>query len=227
MEEARPSGAPIRIYLVDDHPSTLSGLRAILEGPGMEIIGESRSGLEAAREIPRLQPDVVILDIRLPDLDGLSVLRRVKPQAPRTAIILFTAFEDPAFLAGAVADGAAGFALKLDEPKELVSLVRRAAEGEECLPRSYWEPLLRKLEEKRRAESPELLKDWTERELQALRFMAQGSSNKEIADLLELPLDTIRFTVRCIFQKLVVSDRTRAVSEAYTRGIIAVADIKH
>jgi DNA-binding NarL/FixJ family response regulator len=211
---------------VDDHPATLRGLRSMLDEPSIEIIGEARTGREAAREIPRLQPDVVILDVWLPDMDGLAVLRRVKPHTPKTAIILFTAFEDPAYLAGAVADGASGFALKLDDPEDVVSLVRRAAEGEECLPRSYWEPLLRRLEEKRRAPRAEILKDWSDREIQILRFMAQGSSNKDIADLLILPLDKVRFAVRSIFQKLNVSDRTRAVSEAYARGIIPLPDFK-
>lgn len=226
MQSAHVPAKPIQVYLVDDHPVTLRGLRAYLGECGIEIAGEATTGKEAVREILRLQPEVVLLDIRLPDLDGLAVLRKVRPHAPNTAILLFTAFEEPVFLIAAVVDGAAGFALKGDSGKDLLSLIRHAAEGEDCLPRSYWEPLLRKLEEKRRTATAEVLKDWSEREIQILRFMAQGCTNKSIAGFFDLPLDKVRFAVRSIFKKLGVSDRTRAVSEAYTRGILAIPDFK-
>lgn len=226
MTRSEGAAEKVRVYLVDDHPTTLSGLRVLLDEPDIEIAGEARTGKGAVKEILKLEPRVVVLDIRLPDMDGLRVLRHLKPQLANTSIILFTAFEEPGYLAGAVAEGAAGFAIKTDEPAQLLALVRRTAAGEECLPRSYWAPLLRRLEEKWRAERGGARPEWPERDVQILHFMAHGKSNARIAELLELGRGTLLFHIRGIFARLGVADRTHAVVQAIARGILALPDFK-
>jgi DNA-binding NarL/FixJ family response regulator len=216
----------IGVYLVDDHPSTLAGLRAMLDVPDIEIVGEARTGREAVQSILHLQPDVAILDVRLPDMDGLHVLRLVKPEAPGTAFIMFTAFEEPTYLTGAIADGASGFALKNDQNLKILDLVRKAAAGEECLPRSFWGPLLHDLEAKRRVGSQDLMKDWPEQNVEILHFMVHGKSNQSIADLVGLSMESARFTIKKIFKKLGVSDRAHAVAQAIGKGILTMPDIK-
>lgn len=222
MEERHPER--IRIYLVDDHPATLGGLRVMLNLPDIEIMGEARTGEEAVKDILRLEPRVVILDIRLPGMDGLTVLRHLKPKLSETSIIIFTAFEDPYYLTSAVAEGAAGFAIKIQDNQDLVSLVRRTAAGEECLPRSYWVPLLRELEAKRQAAAGTAQRDWPERDVHILQFMAHGQSNACIAKLLDLNPGTLQFYIKSIFARLAVSDRTHAVVQAIGQGILTAPD---
>lgn len=224
MGEGHPTR--IRVYLVDDHPATLAGLRVMLDQPDMEIIGEARTGEEAVKGILKLEPRVVILDIRLPDMDGLRILRQLKPKVPETSIIIFTAFEEPYYLTSAVAEGAAGFAIKLQDSSDLVSLVRRTAAGEECLQRSYWIPLLQKLGTKRQAAVGAVQRDWPERDMHILQFMAHGQSNARIAKVLDLSPGTLQFYIKSIFSRLGVSDRTHAVVQAIGKGILAAPDFK-
>lgn len=219
MGEGHPER--IRVYLVDDHPVTLDGLRVILELPDIEIVGEARTGEAAIKDILRLEPRVVILDIRLPDMDGLAVLRHLKPKLSETSVIIYTAIEDPYYLTSAVAEGAAGFAIKIQDSQDLVSLVRRTASGEECLRRSYWVPLLRELEAKRQGAAGAVQKDWPERDMHILQFMAHGQSNSRIAKLLDLNPGTLQFYIKSIFARLAVSDRTHAVVQAIGKGILA------
>jgi DNA-binding NarL/FixJ family response regulator len=215
-----------RIYLVDDHPYILEGLRSVLDQPGFEIVGETRTGREALREIHRLQPDVVVLDIRLSDMDGLKVLRLAKSDAPDTSFIIFTAFSEPSYLMGAVASGASGFAMKSDDSKSLVELIRHVAEGEECLPRSYWQSLLEKIERKNKILPGAESDDWPREQIQILYFMAHGKSNGAIAELLGLGTETVRFTLKKIFKKLGVSDRAHAVAQAIERDLIRLPNSK-
>lgn len=226
MRKGEAAAERIRVYLVDDHPAVLEGLKGVMRPPSFEVVGEALTGGEALRAIPDLAPRVVILDIRLPDMDGLNVLRQVKPQVPGTAFILFTAFEVAGYLAGGIAAGAAGFAWKGESTPKLLDMVRRVAAGESCLPRSYWGPLLRTLDAKKRAAPEEVMKDWSERDVQILHFMAHGQSNARIAKILEMSRGTLLFHIRGIFARLGVADRTHAVYAAMGKGILAVPDFK-
>jgi DNA-binding NarL/FixJ family response regulator len=220
-----PSGIRSTLYLVDDHPAVLAGLRTILAQPDFQVIGEATTGKEAIKGIIRLQPDVVLLDVRLPDKDGLHLLRELKPQVPRISFILFTGFPEPSHLCAAIASGASAVAFKDDQGLDLPDLVRRVASGEDCLPRSIWIPLLQNLEKRKRTQWEEHPEQWTEYQVQILHFLAQGMSNQDIATLLGVSFEATRFRIKKIFGKLGVSDRAHAVAQAIAKGILQIADL--
>jgi DNA-binding NarL/FixJ family response regulator len=211
----------IRVFLVDDHPSTLFGLRSILAVPDMEVVGEATTGQEALAGILSDPPDVVILDCRLPDLAGCVVLTRIKAGAPQVAVVMLTAFEEPETLVDAAMGGASGFLLKTAGAKEVLSVIRRVAAGENCLPKKHWQGLYARFIAAKNPVQPGAKGGLTHRETQLLECMARGLTNKAIAEFLGISLDTVRFHSTHLFERLGVSDRTQAVAQAISKGIIA------
>ena len=208
----------ITIVISDDHGVVREGLRVMLEREGFQVVAEAATGREAIEQAKAHKPQVMLLDIRMPDLDGLQALSAIKEAQPQTAVIMLTSHTYPAYLTRAVALGAAGFPSKDVDPSKIPASVRAAAEGNHLLDRD----LLKMALATAVSDSPQpqtthepaptavpagLLSD---AELRVLRLIGQGLDNAVIAQSLSLSPNTIKTHVRHIFEKLQVSDRTQA-----------------
>ncbi len=205
----------MKVLLVDDEPLIRTGLRAILE-PELEVVGEAGDGAAVAPLVRRLRPDVVVMDIRMPGVDGIEATRRILAgvDAPPRILIL-TTFEHDDHVLEALRAGASGFLLKRAEPAELVRAIRLLAEGDSLL----FPAAIRRLA----ARSPRVPRDLdlTAREAEILRAMTRGLSNAEIAEALVVSLETVKTHVSAILSKLGARDRTQAVIRAYESGFVA------
>jgi len=212
----------IRVGLVDDHRLVRSGIASLLTLlPDIEVVGEAADGVEALELIARDAPDVVLLDMRLPRIDGLGVLRELKRKGDKTAVVVLTTFDDDRVLRDALDAGARGFLLKDVSLDELADAIRKAAAGQ-----TYLQPASRGRLEDALARAGEreyearAIDDLTDRELEILRFVARGFSNAEIAHALGLAEGTVKNHVSSVLSKLGVRDRTRATITAIERGLI-------
>jgi DNA-binding NarL/FixJ family response regulator len=205
----------VKVLLVDDEPLVRSGLRAILE-PEFEVVGEAGDGTGVAALVRRLRPDVVVMDIRMPGVDGIEATRRILAgvDAPPPILIL-TTFEHDDHVFEALRAGASGFLLKRAEPAELVRAIRLLAEGDSLL----FPAAIRRLAARQRRAPRDL--DLTAREAEILRAMARGLSNAEIASELIVSLETVKTHVSAILAKLGARDRTQAVIRAYDSGFVS------
>ena len=204
----------ISIAIVDDHGIVRQGLRALLSQPGIEVVGEAESGSEAIRLAQMLQPDVMLLDIRMKDGDGLQSLPQIKAVSPHTSVIILTTYANPAYLARAISGGAAGYLSKETDPSQIVRAVRAAAAGDDLIDRTLLQAALAHTLD---LQTPELdsagdvmIEPLSERERDVLRLMVQGFPNNAIADTLSISMPTVKTHVQHILQKLHVSDRTQA-----------------
>jgi two-component system response regulator DevR len=215
----RPATEPaIRLLVVDDHLMVREGLRSMLGGEGIEIVGEASSGGEAVRVAAALSPDVVLLDLELPDMDGLTVLRQLKENAPTLPVLVVTMHDDPALVRRAVRAGAAGYVLKGIGRAELLASVRAVRNGEAVLDPGLLRAVVDANGAPARAEtaSPPLSRV----ELDLLRLVADGLTNREIGQRLRWSQATVKKYVQRILEKLDVSDRTRAAVEGVRRGLL-------
>ena len=203
----------IRVVIVDDHGIVRQGLRALLTRPGIEVIGEVDSG-NAAVEIARtLHPDVMLLDIRMKDGDGLQALPQIKAVSPCTSVIMLTTYANPGYLARAISSGASGYLSKETNPDQIVRAVMAAATGEELIDRALLEMALAQTVDVSTPTSEPFdmpTEQLSEREHDVLSLMVQGLSNHTIADTLNISIPTVKTHVQHILQKLHVSDRTQA-----------------
>ena len=208
----------IKILVVDDHKVVRRGLISVLQGPEVEIVGEAATGDEAIEKAFQHHPYVVLMDIRMPERDGLSALEKIRERQPETSVVMLTAYENPTYVARSVALGAADFVLKSATPQELVATVHRVARGEEPPEAS----LLRRVKRvmRRRHEREEDGIPLTNRELQVLRHVALGLSNREIGQSLDISIETVKEHVQNILRKLDVNDRTQAAVWAVRRGVV-------
>jgi len=214
---------PIRVLIADDHGVVREGLRSLLEGKGFEVVGEADTGQQAIALTGQLQPDVVLLDIRMPDMDGLRALARIKAAHPHISVIMLTTYANPGYLARAVNLGAAGYLSKEVDPDRIPVAVRAAARGEHLLDRELLRSALASVADDTpvAAREPASLPagTLTEREIEVLRLIVNGLSNEMIAQTLSVSLPTVKTHVRHIFEKLGVSDRTQAAVWAVRHGI--------
>ena len=214
----------IRIVLVDDQAIVREGLRSMLSPePDLVIVGEAENGQEALALVPGLDPDIVLMDVRMPEMDGLTTLGRLKTLAPRSSVIMVTLYDDPDYLLRAVAIGAAGYILKDSTRDELVRAVRVTAEGGAIIAPSLLPDLLSRMSQVQAqpaAPTCNLTERLSERELQVLRLIADGRTNQEIAEELTIGATTVKTHVQNILQKLDVSDRTQAAVYAVRCGLI-------
>ncbi len=221
--EATVLEALIRVVIVDDHGIVRQGLRALLTRPGIEVIGEADSGTLAVELAKSLQPDVMLLDIRMKEGDGLQALPQIKAASPRTSVIMLTTYANPGYLARAISGGAAGYLSKETNPEMIVRAVRAAASGEELIDRTLLEAALA-LAIDSSAPTPEPLEmpvePLSERELEVLRLMVNGLSNQSIAETLNISVPTVKTHVQHILAKLHVSDRTQAALLAVRQRIV-------
>lgn len=204
----------VKLLIADDHPVVRSGLRGMLEGqPDFEVVGEAEDGAEAVALVGRLGPDVVLMDLRMPKMDGVAATSRIKAEHPETNVLVLTTYESDADILKAVAAGATGYLLK-DTPREgLYGAIRAAAEGRPLLASAVAARLMDRVR-RPSEETP------SAREIEILELVAGGKSNKEIARELWIGETTVKTHLLHVFGKLGVSDRTAAVTAALKRGII-------
>lgn len=202
---------PIRIFSVDDHPLLREGIAALVNSqPDMVIAGEAATGAEALQLFKQLQPDVTLLDLRLPDTSGIDILIAIRTEFPDARIIMLTTFEGDVEIHRALQAGARGYLLKNMPPSELLDVIRQVHAGKKRIPPAIASQLAEHM-------SDETL---TEREIEVLREVAGGNKNKEIANKLFISEETVKVHVKHIMEKLGAADRTQAVTIGVRRGII-------
>lgn len=207
----------ISVLLVDDHAIWRGGVRSMLDDTEFEVIGEASSGKEAVVKVKELKPRLVLLDIRMAGGDGLDALHTLKIEAPETSVLMLTTYDNPTYMARAVAGGAAGYLLKGIERDELLVALRAVADGETLLKR---DDLTRALRGISPVAEDELIHPLSEREIEVLRLLSTGLSNKEIAPLLFISESTVKTHVEHIIAKLGVSDRVQAAVWAARHGLV-------
>jgi DNA-binding NarL/FixJ family response regulator len=200
----------IRVIVVDDHPVVRAGLVALVDAAdGIEVVGTASTGLEAVRVAEALTPDVVLMDLRMPELDGDEATARIVAANPETRVVILTTYESDDAILSAIEAGASGYLLKAAPEAELIAGVRAVAAGEVALA-----PGVAALLVKRAAAPPPAGPALSPRELEVLRLVAQGLSNRAIGETLFLGEATVKTHLLKAFAKLEVSDRTRAVTRA-------------
>lgn len=211
----------IRVLLVDDQHLVRSGFRMILEEePDITVVGEGASGVDAVRLVRTEQPDVVLMDIQMPDMDGLEATVRIASDENAPRVIILTTFEHDDYVFGALQNGASGFLLKNAPPDQLIDAVRVVFGGESLLAPSVTRRIIEEFARRPVAQTPPMLVDpLTERELEVLRLVARGHSNAEIAEELFVGEATVKTHVSNVLLKLGVRDRVQAVVWAYEHGI--------
>jgi DNA-binding NarL/FixJ family response regulator len=212
------AGDRIRVLIVDDHAVVREGLRTFLQlQEGMEVVGEAADGEEAVERAVALAPDVILMDLVMPGLDGAGAMRRLRERTPASRIIVLTSFLDDDRLMPALQAGASGYLLKDVEPAELARAVRGACSGEALIDPTVAARLLRRLGESR----PPAADPLTRRENEVLELIAEGYSNKRIALELDIAEKTVKTHVGHLLAKLGVADRTQAALLAVRRGLAA------
>jgi len=205
----------IRILLADDHTLLRQGLRRILaEDPGLSVVGEAADGLEAVARARALVPDVVLMDVQMPGLNGIEATRQIRKVCPQTRIIMLTVSDKDADLFGALKAGARGYLLKNAEAQQVLEAIHHVAAGEAILPPTLAARVLDEFVAP--AEKAEAL---TEQEIAVLRLVAQGLSNNEIAARLVLSENTIKTHIRHILEKLHLRSRAEAAAYAVRAGL--------
>ncbi len=205
----------IRILLADDHPVVRDGLAAMLgTQPEFQVIGEAGTGAEAVAEAARLRPDVVLMDLEMPSLDGIEAIRRLRAADPAIQVVVLTAFDTDERILGALQAGAQGYLLKGAPRAEIFAAIRAVSAGGALIPPVVASKLLRQV---RAAESPDAL---TAREREVLGLVAAGLANREIATRLVISERTVKFHVSSLLSKLGARNRTQAVRLARERGLI-------
>jgi DNA-binding NarL/FixJ family response regulator len=211
-----------RVVIADDDDLMRAGLAELLSSdPSIEIIGKAATGREAVERTRRLDPDVVLMDVRMPDLDGIAATQELTTIAPRTRVLILTTFEQDDYIFGALRAGASGFLLKRTRPEELIAAVHTVAAGESLLSPSVTRRVINRMAQQ---PTPELanqtkLTELTPREHEVLELVARGLSNREIATELVVEESTIRTHVKRILMKLDLRDRVQIVIFAYESGV--------
>lgn len=210
----------LRVILVDDHEVVRMGLRLALEDVAdVEIIGEGRSADEAIALCVRYQPDVVIMDIRMPGQSGIDACQEITSRWPRTAVVMLTSYAEDDLIADAIAAGATGYVLKQGGTMELLRALQAAREGAGLLDPAITRRVMTMMRHRSRYEDP--FRELTERELDVLQLLAKGKTNAEIADALVLSEKTVRNHVSSVLSKLGVSNRVEAATYAVENRLSA------
>jgi two-component system response regulator NreC len=213
----------ILLLLVDDHAVVRSGLRMLLENESdLEIAGEAGTAAEALAAIPKLQPDLIVMDIGLPDKSGIEVTQAIKTNWPNIAVVALTIHEDEEYFFNMIQAGASGYIPKRAAPEELLTAIRTAAAGEVYLYPSLAKLLVKDylLGNKEPATASQALTDLTEREQEVLAYLADGASNQEIAEVLSISPKTVARHRENLMHKLNLHSRTELVKYAVRKGII-------
>jgi len=211
----------IKILIADDHPVVREGLSTMLERQeDMEVLGAATDGAAAVQMCEQLRPDVVLMDLRMPELDGVQAMRQIAERQPSIRFIVLTTYDNDDYIFKGIEAGARAYLLKDSPREELFKAIRAVYKGESLIQPSIASKVLDRFATlSRQSQPPELL---SEREMEVLRLMATGAANKTIAAQLFISESTVKTHVQSIFQKLDVNDRTEAVTNALQRGIISL-----
>lgn len=210
----------ISVLIVDDHSVVRQGIRAFLQAqPDLHIVGEAASGAEAIRIAQEYVPDVVLMDLLMPGMNGVEATREVKRISPRTQVVVLTSYYEDEHIFPALRAGAISYTLKDIRPGELADIIRKAAQGESVLHPQIAARVIQEVREAKRTVPAPFL-DLSERELEVLRLIAEGSSNAHIAEKLVLSEKTVKNHVSNILSKLHMADRTQAAVFAWQQGLM-------
>jgi DNA-binding NarL/FixJ family response regulator len=205
------STPPIRVFSVDDHPLLREGIGALINNqPDMVLAGEAATGTEAIQLFRKHQPDVTLMDLRLPDISGIDALIAIRAEFPEARIIMLTTFEGDVEIHRALQAGARGYMLKNMPPSELLDVIRQVHAGKKRIPAAIASQLAEHMSDE----------NLTEREIEVLKEVANGNRNRTIAEKLFISEETVKVHVKHIMEKLGASDRTQAVAIGVRRGII-------
>ena len=211
---------PIKTLVVDDQSMVRAGLRMLLaEEPDIDVVAEASNGFEAIAQVTRYQPDVVLMDIRMPVLDGLEATRRILAGDDTVKVLILTTFDLDDYVYEALRAGASGFVLKDDPPEQLIAAVRTIADGEALLSPSVTRKVIAHFARRQRRRPPPALDSLTAREMDVFRLIASGLSNAEIGRELFISDTTVKTHVTRLLQKLEVRDRAQAIVLAYQSGL--------
>ncbi|MCH8818906.1 MAG: response regulator transcription factor [Acidobacteria bacterium] len=216
---------PVRIVVADDHWLMRDGTCHILEQcPDLKVVGDAEDGQHALELIERLQPDIAILDIRMPKLNGIEVVRRMKDHSPNTKALMLTAYDDDDYIIALMEAGALGYLLKTARPSELIDAVQRIHQGEPVLHPSIAMKVARLWARLQDSTGQEFSEQLSPREREVLQLAANGLRNKAIADNLSISVRTVEGHFHSIFAKLSVSSRIEAVLCALSRHIVTLEE---
>ena len=212
---------PIRVFVADDHAIVRKGIAAVLEiVPDIEVVGEAENGRDAVRQVEALQPDVILMDLVMPEMDGIEAIRRIKERQPGARILVLTTFAGENQILPAIKAGALGYHLKDSRPQELAQAIRQVHRGESSLHPVIARKVLEELS--RPSSRPPTPDPLTPREVEVLQLVAQGLENWEIAEKLVITEATVRTHVSNITAKLHVASRTQAALYALREGIASL-----
>jgi DNA-binding NarL/FixJ family response regulator len=210
----------IRVLVADDQSMVRAGFRMLLaEEEGIDVVAEAENGLEAVGKAARFQPTVVLMDIRMPQLDGLEATRRILAADPDARVLILTTFDLDEYVYEALSAGASGFVLKDDPPEQLIAAIRTVAGGEALLSPAVTKRVIARFTRAPRLETPPGYDELTEREREVFGLIATGLSNAEIGEALFISDTTVKTHITRILQKLGLRDRVQAVVLAYRSGL--------
>jgi DNA-binding NarL/FixJ family response regulator len=215
MTETSENPGSVRLLLADDHTMLRESLRRTMEAEGLEVVGEAGDGEEAARLAEQLRPDVVLMDVSMPVLDGVEATRQITQQTPGVAVVMLTMHADADVVDRAIKAGAVGYLVKDCTTEELVSTIRQAASGDTALSTELAASMLAEM--RTPAPAPSVL---SKREEEVLQRIAEGASTTEVAEQLYISVKTVKNHLASIYEKLDARDRTQAVLQAVKMGIV-------
>jgi len=207
----------IRLLIADDHEVIRTGLASLLAGTDIEIVAEAANGKDAIKQAEKVHPDVILLDIRMPDGDGLSTLEKLRAKVPESRVVMLSTYDNPTYVARAVALGASDYVLKGSSREDLVETITACAHGESPCRAGELRRVASAMKIRQVVDDEVPL---TQRETQVLRHVALGLSNREIGRSLEISVETVKEHVQNILRKIAVSDRTQAAVWAVRKGLV-------
>lgn len=208
----------IKVLVADDHEVVRTGLASLFRGSDIEIVAEAENGNEAVEGTIKHQPDVLLMDIRMPEADGLKALETIRTESPDTSVVMLSTYDNPTYVARSVALGASDYVLKGSSRDEIVSAIQRVASGEPPEDGSTLQHIKTTMAKRREPRDDDI--PLTNRELQVLRHVALGLSNREIGRSLGISIETVKEHVQNILRKVDVTDRTQAAVWAVRKGIV-------